>query len=78
MPPLTVSLPSMVTPSGDTVRTVPPTSACTVLGVIFLAMVYNAFNMSGINTYWQDVVLGVMLLSAVFLGEYLNRRRIAR
>lgn len=50
----------------------------TVLGVIFLAMVYNAFNMSGINTYWQDVVLGVMLLSAVFLGEYLNRRRIAR
>ena len=50
----------------------------TVLGVIFLAMVYNAFNMSGINTYWQDVAIGVMLLVAVFLGEVLKRRRIAR
>jgi ribose/xylose/arabinose/galactoside ABC-type transport system permease subunit len=34
--------------------------------------------MSGINTYWQDVAIGVMLLAAVFLGEYLKRRRIAR
>ncbi len=50
----------------------------TVLGVIFLAMIYNAFNMTGINTYWQDVAIGVMLLAAVFLGEYLKRRRIAR
>ncbi|MBP8293658.1 MAG: ABC transporter permease [Caldilineaceae bacterium] len=50
----------------------------TVLGVLFLAMIYNAFNMSGINTYWQDVAIGVMLLAAVFLGEYLKRRRIAR
>ena len=50
----------------------------TVLGGIFLAMIYNAFNMSGINTYWQDVAIGVMLLAAVFLGEYLKRRRIAR
>lgn len=50
----------------------------TVLGVIFLAMIYNAFNMTGINTYWQDVAIGVMLLVAVFLGEVLKRRRIAR
>jgi ribose/xylose/arabinose/galactoside ABC-type transport system permease subunit len=50
----------------------------TVLGVIFLAMVYNAFNMSGINTYWQDVAIGAMLLVAVFLGEVLKRRRITR
>lgn len=50
----------------------------TVLGVLFLAMVYNAFNMTGINTYWQDVAIGVMLLAAVFLGEVLKRRRIAR
>jgi ribose transport system permease protein len=50
----------------------------TVLGVIFLAMIYNAFNMTGINTYWQDVAIGVMLLAAVFLGEVLKRRRISR
>ena len=50
----------------------------TVLGVIFLAMIYNAFNMTGINTYWQDVAIGVMLLAAVFLGEVLKRRRVSR
>lgn len=49
-----------------------------VLGVIFLAMIANAFNMSGINTYWYDVVVGVMLLLAVFIGEYLKRREISR
>lgn len=50
----------------------------TVLGVIFLAMIYNAFNMTGVNTYWQDVAIGTMLLVAVFLGEYLKRRRVTR
>ncbi len=50
----------------------------TVLGVIFLAMIYNAFNMTGVNTYWQDVAIGSMLLAAVFLGEYLKRRRVTR
>lgn len=50
----------------------------TVLGVLFLAMIYNAFNMTGVNTYWQDVAIGAMLLIAVFVGEYLKRRRVAR
>lgn len=50
----------------------------TLLGVLFLAIVYNAFAMTGISTYWQDVVIGVMLLAAVFLSEFLKRRRTKR
>lgn len=50
----------------------------TVLGWLFLAMVRNAFNMTGVNTYWQDVVIGVVLMIAVFFGEYLKRRQVAR
>jgi ribose/xylose/arabinose/galactoside ABC-type transport system permease subunit len=50
----------------------------TVLGWLFLAMVRNAFNMTGVNTYWQDVVIGVVLAIAVFFGEYLKRRRVTR
>jgi len=50
----------------------------TILGWLFLAMVYNAFNMTGVNTYWQDVTIGVMLLIAVFFSEYLKRRRVER
>jgi len=40
-----------------------------VLGVLFLAIVYNAFAMSGVSTYWQDVVGGVMVLAAVLLAR---------
>ena len=47
----------------------------TMLGWLFLAMVYNAFNMSGIDTYWQDVAIGVLLLIAVFLSDFVQRRK---
>ena len=46
-----------------------------MLGVLFIAMIYNAFAMSGISTYWQDVVVGAMLLASILLGEALKRRR---
>lgn len=46
-----------------------------MLGVLFIAMIYNAFAMSGISTYWQDVVVGAMLLASIFLGEILKRWR---
>jgi len=45
-----------------------------VLGVLFLAIVYNAFAMSGVSTYWQDVVGGVMVLGAVLLAQAAARR----
>lgn len=45
----------------------------TVLGVLFLAIVYNAFAMSGVSTYWQDVVSGVMVLTAVLLAQVAAR-----
>jgi ribose transport system permease protein len=45
-----------------------------VLGVLFLAIVYNAFAMSGVSTYWQDVVSGVMVLGAVLLAQAAARR----
>lgn len=44
-----------------------------MLGVLFIAIIYNAFAMSGISTYWQDVVVGVLLLASIFLGELLKR-----
>ncbi len=46
----------------------------TVMAYLFLAMVYNAFVMSGISTYYQDVVTGLMLLIAVFVSTQLKSR----
>lgn len=47
----------------------------TVLGVLFMAIVFNAFAMSGINTYWQEIVNGVMLLLAIFMVEAVRKRK---
>jgi ribose transport system permease protein len=46
----------------------------TVLGVIFLAVVHNAFVTSAVNPFWYDVVNGLMLLGAVLLSRFIERR----
>jgi ribose transport system permease protein len=51
------------------------TIAGTALGVLFLATVYNAFTWTGINTYWQEVIIGSMLLIAVFVGQFVRGRQ---
>jgi len=47
----------------------------TVLGVLFMAIIFNAFAMSGIDTYWQEIVNGVMLLLAIFMVEVLRKKQ---
>ena len=44
----------------------------TVLGIIFLAVVHNVFVTSAINTFWYDVVSGLMLLMAIFLSRFIS------
>jgi ribose transport system permease protein len=46
----------------------------TVLGDIFLAVVHNAFVTSAVNTFWYDVVSGMMLLIAVLLSRFIALR----
>lgn len=46
----------------------------TCLGVLFLATVYNAFTWTGINTYYQEIIIGGMLLFAVITGEFIRKR----
>ena len=51
------------------------TIAGTALGVLFMATVYNAFTWTGINTYWQEVIIGGMLLTAVLIGQFVQRQK---
>jgi ribose transport system permease protein len=46
----------------------------TLLGVLFLALLYNAFAMTGVSTYWQDVVTGTMVLGSVLATDLVSRR----
>lgn len=45
------------------------------LGMLIMAIVLNAFNLLGVNIYWQKAILGVILLAAV-LGDVLRRRKL--
>jgi ribose transport system permease protein len=47
----------------------------TLLGLSFLALLYNAFAMTGVSTYWQDVVTGVLVLTSALATELVTRRR---
>ena len=41
----------------------------TLLGSLFLALTYNIFIMSGMSTYYQDVITGTMLIAAIVFSE---------
>jgi ribose transport system permease protein len=47
----------------------------TVCGVLFIGMLSNAFNLLGINPYWQRMVVGAVLaLAVVVYGDPVRRR----
>ena len=45
-----------------------------VLGVIFLSVISNALTILSISVLWQEVVTGVVLLTAVSLDRLLRQR----
>ena len=45
------------------------------LGMLIMALVLNAFNLIGVNIYWQRLILGLILLAAV-LGDVFRKRRL--
>lgn len=46
-----------------------------LLGLSFLALLYNAFAMTGLSTYWQDVATGLLVLGSALATELVTRRR---
>ena len=46
----------------------------TVLGVLFIGVLQNGLSLSGIPTYWQQIVTGIILVAAV-LGDRMQNSR---
>ena len=44
-----------------------------VLGVILLALVNNALILLNVSVYWQDLITGIILISAVLI-DFLSHR----
>jgi ribose/xylose/arabinose/galactoside ABC-type transport system permease subunit len=45
------------------------------LGVVFIALVVSVFNILEIGIHWQNIIVGVILISIVSLDAYLVTRR---
>jgi len=50
----------------------------TVLGVLILGVLNNGLVLLDINSFWQEVVRGAVIILAVALDEYRKRRRMRR
>jgi len=46
-----------------------------ILGVILLSVVSSSLALLDVSVYWQDIIRGSILLSAVTIDHYLNKRR---
>jgi ribose/xylose/arabinose/galactoside ABC-type transport system permease subunit len=44
----------------------------TTLGLLFVALIYDAFLMSGISTYYQDMATGLLFIIAVLFSEQIK------
>jgi ribose transport system permease protein len=47
----------------------------TVVGVLFIALIGNGFDLLGVDPLWQQIVLGVILLLAVALDSWARAQR---
>jgi len=46
-----------------------------LFGVIFMSLIVNLFNILEVSSFWQNVVVGCILIFVIFLDAYLNMRR---
>lgn len=45
----------------------------TFFGVMIIGVLYNGLNLLNISSYWQQVILGLVIVAAVLLDNYLKR-----
>lgn len=47
----------------------------TFMGIIILGLTYNGMNLIGISSFWQTITKGLLILGAVMLDTFMNKRR---
>ena len=46
----------------------------TIIGALIIGVLNNGLNLMNVNSFWQDVVKGVVILLAVFIDYIRNRK----
>lgn len=47
----------------------------TFMGIIIIGLIYNGMNLIGISSYWQTITKGLLIIGAVMLDMYMNRKK---
>ena len=47
----------------------------TFCGIIIIGLIYNGMNMLGISSYWQTICKGLLILGAISLDMFMNKRK---
>lgn len=47
----------------------------TLVGIIIIGLIYNGMNLIGIESYWQTIFKGLLIIGAVMLDMTINRKR---
>ena len=47
----------------------------TVIGILIIGVIYNGMNLLQINTYWQTIAKGLLIIGAVMLDMDMTKRR---
>lgn len=47
----------------------------TLVGIVIIGLIYNGMNLIGIESYWQTIFKGLLIIGAVMLDMTINRKR---
>lgn len=47
----------------------------TFIGIVFIGLMYNGMNLLGVESYWQTIVKGLVIIIAVLLDNVFNKRK---
>lgn len=47
----------------------------TAMGIVIIGLIYNGMNLLGVDSYYQQVCKGLLIVGAVLIDQFINRRR---
>lgn len=47
----------------------------TAMGIVIIGLIYNGMNLIGVQSYWQTVCKGALIVGAVLIDRFINRKR---
>lgn len=47
----------------------------TIIGIVIIGLIYNGMNLVGINSYWQTITKGLLIIGAIMLDMFMTKRK---